>query len=136
MDNWEFKERVISCLENTAMIWKLPIMKERLDGARTFVVSLLAVLPEVGISQAESLADAAVARGRERQEISPAEADRLYEEAPADPISDSEIERLVAVTTKICIGCGGRGGWIDGDEGQFVSCGCEVGLRMTAHQRS
>ncbi len=36
----------------------------------------------------------------DRQDISPAEADRLYQEAPADPISDSEIDRLVAAATK------------------------------------
>jgi len=35
-----------------------------------------------------------------RPEISAAEADRLYEEAPADPISDSEVDRLVAAATK------------------------------------
>lgn len=43
----------------------------------------------------------------DRKPISPEEADRLYDEAPADPISDAEVERLVkAVTHRGYIGDG------------------------------
>lgn len=62
--HWNFKERVIAGLERTAMLWPDPIMAERLAGARTFAVALLVDLPEVNASQAESLADAAIAKGK------------------------------------------------------------------------
>jgi hypothetical protein len=62
--HWNFKERVIAGLERTAQLWPDHVMAERLAGARAFAIALLVDLPEVNASQAESLADAAIAKGK------------------------------------------------------------------------
>ncbi len=66
MDNLDFKQRVVTGLIRVATIYGTnPILANHLSGARAFAVALLIDLPEVNCSQAESLADAAIAKGLE-----------------------------------------------------------------------